>query len=56
MNNRDDWFDDFMAMKMMEEDETSNSNDVGDQAGNRGCLPGILIVLAILFIIFSLFD
>jgi hypothetical protein len=53
MSKHDDWFDDFMAMKMMEEDEKNNSNDVG---GNRGCLPGILVVLAILFIIFSLFD
>ena len=53
MGKRDDWFDDFMIMQMMEEDE-KNDADSGGSSTNSGCLPGIIVVLSILFIL-SLF-
>ena len=53
MGKHNDWFDDFMIMQMMEEDEKSDSGS-GDSSTNSGCLPGIIVVFAILFIL-SLF-
>lgn len=53
MRKHDDWFDDFMIMQMMGEDEESNSGSGGSSA-NSGCLPGIIVVLSILLIL-SLF-
>ena len=50
MGKRDDWFDDFMIMQMMEEDEKSDVGSGGSSA-NSGCLPGIIVILAILFIL-----
>ena len=49
MGKSDDWFDDFMAMKIMEKDRKDHSGSRGS-----GCLPGILAVLAVLFLIGSL--
>ena len=53
MGKRNDWFDDFMIMQMMEEDEKSDTGSSGSST-NSGCLPGIIVMLAILFIL-SLF-
>ena len=50
MGKHDDWFDDFMIMQMMEEDEKSNSGS-GGSSTNSGCLPGIIVVLAIFLIL-----
>ena len=53
MGKRDDWFDDFMIMQMMEEDK-QNDADSGGSSTNSGYLPGIIVVLSVLFIL-SLF-
>ena len=50
MGRHDDWFDDFMIMQMIEEDEKSDTGS-GGSSTNSGCLPGIIVVLAILFVL-----
>ena len=50
MGKRNDWFDDFMIIQMMEEDEKSD-NGSGGSSTNSGCLSGIIFILAILFIL-----
>ena len=47
MSKHDDWFDDFMMMKMMEEDEDHSPSSAGSDSG---CLPVILGVLAVLWV------
>ena len=53
MGKHDEWLDDFMIMQMIEEDEKSDAGSDGSST-NSGCLPGIIVVLALLFIL-SLF-
>ena len=50
MGRHDDWVDDFMIMQMMEKDEKSDTGS-GGSSTNNGCLPGIIVVLAILFVL-----
>ena len=50
MSKHDDWFDDFMTMKMMEGDETPSSSGGSD----KGCLISVLSVLAVCLLILEL--
>ena len=50
MGKRDDWFDDFMIMKMMEEDEKNDHMEHYSSSKGRGSsvIWGILILIFIL--------
>ena len=49
MSNHDDWFDDFMTMKMMDGDESSSSG-----GSDKGCLISVLSVLAVFLVFLEL--
>ena len=53
MQKHDDWFDDFITMKLAEESEEENPSDAPGSypPGNSGCLPVITVILAILAIL-----
>ena len=48
MSKHDDWFDDFMMIKMLEEDSHRGNHTPTE---NSGCLPGILLGICILLIL-----
>ena len=52
MSKHDDWFDDFMMMKMMEEGDEDDEYDEYDELApseKSGCLPGILWIILIFY-------
>ena len=49
MSKHDDWFDDFMMMKMVEESEEDDECDEIAPSEKSGCLPGILWGVLILY-------
>ena len=50
MSKHDDWFDDYMIMQMMEEDDYEEHGSPSSSGTDAGCLPVILWVLAILWL------
>ncbi len=54
MSKHDDWFDDFMMMQMMEEDEENDAYDEMAPSEKSGCLPGILWIILILYCVVQL--
>lgn len=53
MDRNDDWFDEFMMMQMME-DEEPDSYDEMAPSEKSGCLPGILWIILIVYILIQL--
>jgi hypothetical protein len=51
MSKRDDWFDDYMIMKMSESNEDSDAHYGGGGSSNGGCLPVFIIIFVILVIL-----
>lgn len=51
--NRPDWFDDFMIMKMMEEDASFDGDPAGGRPTKGGYLP-IIITAIVLYLVAKL--
>ena len=56
MSRNDDWFDDYVIMQMMENEESDESDEYDEMAPSEksGCLPGILWIILILYILVQL--
>ena len=50
MSKHDDWFDDYMIMQMMEDDDCREGGAPSSSGSGCGCFPVVLGVLAILWI------
>jgi hypothetical protein len=54
MSKHDDWFDDFIIMKMMEEDDCQRDDVPSSNSSDSGCFATVLGVLAGLWILAKL--
>lgn len=54
MSKHDDWFDDYMIMQMMEEDERRDSGSPSSGGSDSGCLPTVLVVIGFLWVLLKL--
>ena len=53
MSRNDDWFDDYVMMQMMEDEEPDEYDEMAPSE-KSGCLPGILWIILILYILVQL--
>lgn len=53
MSRNDDWFDDYVIMQMMENEESDEYDEMAPSE-KSGCLPGILWIILILYILVQL--
>lgn len=49
MSRNDDWFDDYMIMQMMENEESDECDEMAPSE-KSGCLPGFLWIILIVYI------
>ena len=54
MSKHDDWFDDYIIMEMMEEDDCREGGVPSSNGSGCGCFPVALGILAILWVFVQL--